>query len=108
MRAPLVFALTLLALPAAAQALRPASDRVTAPSPGPGYSGFTSAPIPSLVPTERDPAYRAGSPGDSGGPLHSTPFAGIPYSTFPQNGGQISPAMRDTSSAWNVIPDMSK
>lgn len=99
-------ALTLLALPAAGQALRPPPDQ--GQTPPPGYSAFTAAPVPSLIPREISLADRAGTRGDSGGPVNSFPFAGVPYNAFPQNGGQISPALRDTSAAWQVIPDLSK
>ena len=99
-------ALTLLALPAAGQALRPAPDAVNTPPPG--YSGFTAAPMPSLIPREVRPADRAGSPVNSGGPVNSIPFSGQPYNAFPHNGGQISPSQQDTSAAWRVVPDLSK
>ena len=102
---PATLALTLLALPAAGQALRPAVNQLTPP---PGYSGFTAAPVPAFLTPERPPIYRAGTLTASGGPVNAVPFSGIPYSAFPHNGGQISPAMQDTSSAWEVIPDLSK
>ncbi len=109
MRTPAaVLVLTSLALPAAGQALRPAPDAAPDPSPPPGYSSFTAAPTPSLIPREISLADRAGSPGDTGGPINSTPFAGVPYNAFPHNGGQISPALRDTSAAWRVVPDVSR
>jgi hypothetical protein len=100
-------ALTLLALPAAGQALRSA-DEPTQRSPAPGYSAFTSAPTTRGIPSEISLADRAGEPGDSGGPVNPNPFSGVPYTAFPHNGGQISPALRDTSAAWRSVPDLSK
>lgn len=110
MRTPATaLALTLLALPAAGQALRPPPDAAFPDQrPPPGYSSFTAAPMPSFIPREINPADRAGTPGDSGGPVNGAPFAGIPYNAFPHNGGQISPALQDTSAAWRVVPDVSR
>jgi hypothetical protein len=105
MRTPVAaLALILLTLPATGQVFTQASD----PMSPPGYSGFTAAPMPSFIPREVSPADRAGTPGDSGGPVNGAPFAGIPYNAFLHNGGQISPSMQDTSAAWQVIPDLSK
>ena len=99
-------ALTLLALPAAGQALRPApsSGRDVPP---PGYSAFTAAPVPSILPREISLADRAGSP-DEGGPVNAEPFSGVPFNALRQNGGQISPELQNTSDAWRVIPDLSR
>ena len=109
MRTPAaILALTLLALPAAGQALRPAPDSTSDPTPPPGYSSFTAAPTPALIPRELRLADRAGTAGDTGGPVNSIPFSGLPYNAFPHNGGQISPALQDTSAAWRVIPDLAK
>ena len=101
-------ALTLLALPAAGQAMRPDSGGAPQDKPPPGYSAFTAAPVPSTIPREISLANRAGEPGDTGGPVNAEPFAGVPYNAFPHDGGQISPALRDTSSAWRVVPDLSR
>ena len=101
------FALSLLALPAAGQALRP--DAAAPPTtPAPGYGAYTAAPIPSAIPREISLANRAGEPGDTGGPVNAHPFAGVPYNAFPHDGGQISPALRNTSNAWRVVPDLAK
>ncbi len=110
MRTPFAaLALTLFALPAAAQALRPAPDTsAPSPAPPPGYSSFTAAPTPSLLPREIRLADRAGTPGISGGPVNSIPFSGQPYNAFAHDGGQISPSMQNTSDAWRVVPDLSK
>ena len=110
MRTPIaILSLTLLALPAAGQALRPAPDATTSDSaPPPGYSSFTAAPTPSILPREIRLAERAGTPGISGGPVNSIPFSGQPYNAFPHDGGQISPALQNTSDAWRVVPDMSR
>ena len=101
------FALTLLALPAAGQALRP-NSAATQNRPPPGYSAFTAAPVPSTIPREISVANRTGEPGDTGGPVNAEPFAGVPYNALPHDGGQISPALRNTSNAWRVVPDLSK
>ena len=109
MRTPTaVLVLTLFALPAAGQALRPAPDTTPAPVAPPGYSSFTAAPTPSILPREIRLSERAGTPGISGGPVNSIPFSGQPYNAFPHDGGQISPAMQNTSDAWRVVPDLSK
>lgn len=107
MRPALAAALALLlpALPAAGQALAPPPPTQ---SPGPGYGGFTAAPVPSLTPGGPAPADRAGSPGDTGGPVNSTPFSGTPPSVYPRDGGQISPALRGTSPGNDVAPSLSR
>lgn len=97
-------ALALASLPAAGQALAPPSSHA---APMPGYTGFTTAPTASPVPRIAAPADRAGPPGDTGGPVNATPFSGMPATAVHRNGSQISPALRDTSAGYNVMPSLS-
>ena len=106
MRAMIVaLALASASLPATGQALAPPSSHAV---PAPGYTGFTTAPMAAPVPRIAAPADRAGTPGDTGGPVNGTPFSGLPATAVHRNGSQISPAMRDTSAGYNVMPSLSR
>ncbi len=108
MRAIVVaLALASASLPAMGQALAPPSSH-TGRAPAPGYTGFTTAPTAMPVPRIAAPADRAGPPGDTGGPVNGTPFSGMPSSAVHRNGSQISPALRDTSAGYNVMPSLSR
>lgn len=104
------FVLLLPTLPAVGQALAPppAPRSAAGASRGDGYGAFTPAPTPGVGPAGVAPVDRAGTPGDSGGPLNSTPFSGAPASAYPRDGGQISPALRDTSPGNDVLPSLSR
>jgi len=107
--APPVLAAILLLLPilpAAGQALTPPPSSRAAP--GPGYGGFTAAPMPAPVTQDISPSDRAGPPHDGGGPANSIPFSGAPVTAFPRDGGQISPAMRGTSPGDQELPSVSR
>ena len=99
-------ALLLLSLPAAGQALAPAPGS-RAPA-GPGYGAFTPAPTPGQGPATLTPADQAGALSDPGGPVNSTPFSSGPTGQNGREGGQISPALRDTSPGDRVLPSLSR